>query len=214
MFSCALAAALIAGVQVARADMDGPTPAPTFGKPAIWSVDWTPAGSSKAPLAALDLSAASASAVVSQDPAPPARRKVVELSDAYYTRLKIHKIASLATLPLFVTQVVLGQKLYNGTAGIDVRNAHRAVAISIGSLFVVNSVTGVWNLVEAHKDPNGRSRRLIHGLLMLGADAGFVATGIMAPYHGVGGNRVNHRRMALISVGVATAGYLYMLLTR
>jgi hypothetical protein len=82
LFFCALAAALIAGVQVARADVDGPTPAPTFGKPAIWSIDWTPARPSKAPPAALDLSAATASAAISQDPMPPARPKAVELGDA------------------------------------------------------------------------------------------------------------------------------------
>jgi hypothetical protein len=129
--------------------------------------------------------------------------------------MKIHKMASLATLPLFATQVFLGERLNNGTAGSGVRNAHTAVACGVGGLFAVNSVTGVWNLVEARKDPDRRSRRLIHGLVMLAADAGFAATRMMAPDDDDGGgNRVNHRRMALTSVGVATAGYLYMLLTR
>jgi hypothetical protein len=90
---------------------------------------------------------------------------------------------------------------------------------SIAGLFAVNSVTGVWNMVEARNDPNGKTRRLVHGILMLGADAGFVATGMMAPSdHEDGGNYSNdksaHRNVALASMGMATAGYLYMLFTR
>jgi len=41
-------------------------------------------------------------------------------------------------------------------------------------------MTGVWNLGEAMKDPNHKTKRMAHGLMMLGADAGFVATGLMA----------------------------------
>ena len=48
------------------------------------------------------------------DPQAPTPRPVaVEYSDAYYTRAKIHKYASFATLPLFATEVALGQTIYN-----------------------------------------------------------------------------------------------------
>ena len=114
-------------------------------------------------------------------PAPAPRPVAFEYSDGYYTRLKIHKWASFATLPLFATQVVLGQKLYNGDASDSVRSAHNAVAVGTGVLFGVNTVTGVWNMVEGRKDPNRKTAVKVHGILMLLADAGFAATGFMAP---------------------------------
>jgi hypothetical protein len=136
-----------------------------------------------------------------------------DYSDAYEVRRRIHVYASLATLPLFATQAVLGQKLYDGGSS-GMRDAHTALGIGIGSLFGVNTVTGVWNMWEARKDPNGRNRRLIHGLTMLGADAGFVATGMLAPGDEGGGNRSLHRTVALTSMAVATGSYLFMLFTR
>ena len=52
-------------------------------------------------------------------PAKPAdtgdtRPKAIEYSDAYYTRLTIHRYASYAELPLFATEYALGQKILNG----------------------------------------------------------------------------------------------------
>ncbi len=50
---------------------------------------------------------------------------------------------------------------------------------------------------------------------MLGADAGFVATGMLAPNkEGEGGNRSTHRAVAYTSMGVATVSYLMMLFGR
>ena len=44
------------------------------------------------------------------------RQHPVQLSDGYYTRLKIHKIASYATNPPFIAQYAAGQELYqNGS---------------------------------------------------------------------------------------------------
>jgi hypothetical protein len=107
--------------------------------------------------------------------------------------------------------------LYNGTASDSVKTWHGVFAGSIAGLFAVNSVTGVWNLMEARHDPNGKTRRMVHGILMLGADAGFVATGLMAPgeHESVDNNdKAAHRNVALASMGMATASYLYMLFTR
>jgi hypothetical protein len=75
-------------------------------------------------------------------------------------------------------------------------------------------VTGVWNLVEARKDPVHRTRRWVHGLMMLGADAGFVATAALGPEseHGeTDGSRSTHRAVAFTSIGLATTSYLIML---
>ena len=81
-------------------------------------------------------------------------------SDAATTRgSKIHRWASYATIPLFATEWVLGQKLYNFTGGQGVKTAHGWVAGGLAGLFGVNTVTGVWNLMEARKDPNGRTKR-------------------------------------------------------
>jgi hypothetical protein len=73
-------------------------------------------------------------------------------------------------------------------------------------------VTGVWNLWEGRQNPAGRTRRLVHALLMLGSDAGFMTTGLLAPTNDGGGNRPLHKTVAITSMGVASAGYLLMLL--
>jgi len=147
----------------------------------------------------------------------------IEYSDAYAVRLEIHKIASYATIPLFVLQYIAGQQLLNGRGsdgfgrGFGERERegagglagwHGALASGIGALFAVNTITGGWNLIEARKDPEGRAWRTIHGVLMLVADAGFVATGISASE----GSSVNtHRTLALSSMGVALVSYVMML---
>jgi hypothetical protein len=147
-----------------------------------------------------------------QTPAP--RVATVEYSDAYKTRAKIHKYASFATLPLFATEVAISQSLYsNATDGK--RSAHIALGAALGGLFAVNTVTGAWNMWEARKDPNGRTRRLVHGLLMLAADAGFALTPAVAPNRDsldYFNQRSTHRTVALTSIGIATAGYLTMVI--
>jgi hypothetical protein len=152
--------------------------------------------------------------------APPA--VAVEYSDAYRTRAKIHKIASFTTLPLFAAEGIVGSKLYNarinGEDTSTLKSTHLALATGIGGLFAVNSVTGVWNLVEARKDPNRGHLPLIHSLLALGADASFVATAAITPGDDHEGgslsasNRGTHRTMAFTSMGLATASYLVMLI--
>ena len=151
---------------------------------------------------------------------PPAlqpRPRAFEYSDGYRTRLKIHKYASFATVPVFVAQFAVGQKLYNGTGSDSTRSLHTALAAATGALFGVNTVTGVWNLSEGRKDPNHRSKKLVHGILMMAADGGFVATAAMAPHlhrrDGTSGgvSPATHRAIALTSMGVASVSYLMML---
>jgi hypothetical protein len=163
-----------------------------------------------------------AQAVADPQPAPRPRPMAVEYSDGYRTRLKIHKYASFATLPLFIAQFAVGQKLYNGTGSDGTRSVHGALAAGTGVLFGVNTVTGVWNLAEGRKDPSHRTKRMVHGILMAVADAGFVATGLMTPDRegrefgleggGGGTSQSTHRTVALASMGVATVGYLMMLI--
>ena len=147
----------------------------------------------------------------------PVQPGPIYYSRAYDTRAKIHKYASFTTLPLVAGEFVLGQSLFD-SPGDAKKSAHVAIGTAIGGLFAVNSVTGVWNLVQSRKDPNRGHLPLIHSLLMLGADAGFVATAAITPGDGDGGssslssNKSTHRAMAFTSMSLATASYLIMLI--
>lgn len=152
----------------------------------------------------------------SADPDP--EPQLVEYSDAYFTRLTIHRWASYLTLPLFVSEYVVGQKLINGT-GDNLKGVHGALASGIGGLFVVNTITGGLNAIEARKDPAEKNRRTLHTVLMLLSDAGFVATGMLAneregegsQYGAYTVNNKNHRNMAIASMATALIGYSIML---
>ena len=149
------------------------------------------------------------------------RLKAVTYSNGYEVRAKIHKYAGIATLPLFVAEAVVGEKLYGRTdsESDSLRSVHSGLAAGIGVLFGVNTVTGVWNFLEDRKHHSGNKKKLIHSILMLAADAGFVATAAMAPSgddaeSGTRSDVSTHRAVAYGSMGVATAGYLYMLLAK
>jgi hypothetical protein len=153
---------------------------------------------------------ASIATAVAQQPPP---KVAFEYSDAYQTRAKIHKAASLTILPLFAAEGFIGQSLFNNPTD-GKKTAHLVVATGIGALFGLNTVTGLPNLIQARKDPQGRGRRLAHGLLMLAADGGFFATALTGPGddRDEGGSRSMHRAIAFTSIGMATAGYLIMLI--
>jgi hypothetical protein len=163
-------------------------------------------------ISALTVIAASVDPVV----ADTGRPRAIEYSNGYYTRLSIHRYASYAELPLFAAEYALGQRILNGQrtgdfASSGTRSAHKVVAGGLGVLFAVNTITGAWNLYEARHDPEGRTRRELHALSMLLADAGFLWTASLAGdarESQDGANR--HRNAALLSIGVATASTLMM----
>lgn len=111
---------------------------------------------------------------------PPPPPPLTHYSNGYYTRLMIHRVAAFAILPLFAAQFIAGREIFNkGTAAPQwAQKAHNPLAVAVSGLFAVNTVTGVWNLWDARHDSSGRLLRTVHGVLMLIADAGFVATGI------------------------------------
>jgi hypothetical protein len=164
-------------------------------------------------------SLAVAAAALAADP-QGARPVAIEYSDAHETRAKIHKYVSWAALPLMATEFVLGEQLYNDPNSLNSssRGVHGAVGAGLIGVFGVQGVTGVWNLVESNQAP-GRTKRLVHGLMMLAAEGGFVAAAVTAPGHGRNGlvtfdaDKATHRDIAIVSLGVGTAGYLLMLLT-
>jgi hypothetical protein len=166
------------------------------------------------PIADFLAAEASAADIVSpQDERPVA----IEYSEGHETRAKIHKYASWATLPLLGTEYWLGQKLYDDPNRTDLRGVHGGVGAALIGFFSVQSVTGVWNLLES-RDAPGHKKRLVHGLIMLAAEGGLVAAAATAPGNGrndtnLASSRSTHRNIAVVSIGVGTGGYLLMLLT-
>lgn len=146
--------------------------------------------------------------------APASRDTVFEYSPAYYKRLDIHRVGSYAMLPLFAFQYLAGSQLYDKSSDAPgwAKTGHGIAATGVAALFAVNTVTGIMNLYEGRKDPDDRKRKVFHAVMMLAADAGFAATGILADRaESSPDDRDLHRAVALTSVGVATIGYLSML---
>lgn len=136
---------------------------------------------------------------------------VFEYSKAYYRRLDVHRAASYTMLPLFALQMIAGNQLYRmSDAAPDwAKVGHRVGATGAAALFTLNTVTGLQNLYEARPDPEGRGRRTLHAVMMLAADAGFIATGVLSEKaEGSADDRRMHRTVALSSIGIATIGYL------
>jgi len=151
-----------------------------------------------------------------QDTQPKKRRRAVQYSDAYYTRLQIHRVGSWLELPVFGAEYWLGQKLINDAPPADwVKPTHTTVAAVLGGLFVVNTVTGVANLYESRASTDDRVLVWTHSALMLAADAGFVVTAAVSgdAHHSVAGQD-HHRSGALTSIGIATVGTLLMWVKR
>ena len=82
-------------------------------------------------------------------------------------------------------------------------------AAGIGALFTVNTITGVWALWDQRQNQDGRARRWVHSLLMLGSDAGFAWTGIKLAHDAKNSqdSRNQHRKVAYISMGAALTSY-------
>ncbi len=142
------------------------------------------------------------------------RRRAVRLSDAYYTRMKIHKLSSLTMLPLFAFEYAAGDQLMKKSSSAPswAKDYHGLVAGAIGGLFTVNTLTGALNWWETRNQESGFAWRTAHGALMLLADAGFVATGALADAaeNSIDTRRM-HKTMALTSISLASVSYLMML---
>jgi hypothetical protein len=216
------AASLLTAVTVSAAE---PTPVTQLMPPArkdIWKVCWmSPCDQTVSSGIVHSELSADRPVVADQNASHPPRPVAIQYSDGYQLRRKIHRYASFATLPLFAIEFALGQSMFNTTPADDSakRGLHAAIGVGIIGLFGVNTVTGAWNLFgEGRKDPNHRTLRLVHGLLMMAADAGFVATATSGPNsrnprHALTyeTDKVTHRNLGIASISVGTAGYLLML---
>jgi hypothetical protein len=149
------------------------------------------------------------------DTTPRRRPRAVEVSEAYATRLRIHRYASYTMIPLFALQTIAGNQMYQ-TGSSDpawAKSVHSLGAAGLGALFTVNTVTGAWNLWESRGVSEGRTVKLVHSALMLASDAGFTYAGIKLGPEAKNSfsKRQEHRRVAYISMGGALAGYAVML---
>ena len=144
------------------------------------------------------------------------KRALVEYSEWYGRRLAIHRTLSWAMIPLFAVSYYTGDRLArDGRANspASVRALHPYAATGAAAVFGVNTVTGLWNVWAARRDPEGRTRRIIHSALFLIADAGFAYAGSIGREGREDGEvRDRHRAIALSSMGVSTAGWLIMLI--
>jgi hypothetical protein len=160
--------------------------------------------------------AARNAAVAEQDTTPRRRPRVVELSEGYELRLRIHRYASYTMIPLFAAQSIAGNQMYQ-SGGRDpawAKSLHTVGAGGLAALFTVNTVTGVWNAWESRGVSEGRTARLIHATLMLASDAGFAYAGAKLGPEATrsGAKRDEHRKVAMISMSAALAGYATMLI--
>ena len=145
---------------------------------------------------------------------PTVRRPhAISYSDQYYTRLTVHRYASYAMLPLFAAEYALGQNLINDANPSSwIKPTHTGVALGIGALFAVNTVTGALNLWESRDDPSNRGLRITHTVLMLASDAGFAITGALTPtkhsfdFNEIQSSRTRHKNWAIGSMAVSTVG--------
>jgi hypothetical protein len=74
----------------------------------------------------------------------PRRRRAVEYSDEYYSRLQLHRWGSWLEFPVFGAEYWLGQKLMSRdeTPASWVKPTHAVVAGALGGLFALNTITG------------------------------------------------------------------------
>lgn len=146
------------------------------------------------------------------------RRKAYEYSSGYTLRNTIHRRLSYAMLPLFAMSYFSGDQILE--KGKDApswaRSMHRPAATGSAFLFGANTITGGWNLIEGRRDPNGRTKRILHSVLFMGASAGFVYSGTKLANEAEQSSekRRQHRDVNLVSMGVSTASWLLMLVHR
>jgi hypothetical protein len=170
------------------------------------------------------LAAQLVAAVPSDTPPPPAsptrqRVKAIEVSDWYNRRLVIHRALSYTVIPLFGFQAVAGNQIWvaGSAAPAWARTGHRYGAATIAGVFTVNTITGLWNLWDSRKVPQGRALRLMHATSMLVADAGFTWAGAKLSEQAERdmSKRRLHRTVAITSMGITlTSGLLMKFLNR
>jgi hypothetical protein len=156
------------------------------------------------------LTSAAVGVRLAEDTVPRRRRKSIEVSDAYETRLRIHRIGSYLVYPLFIAQAVAGNQVFKGSRDAPgwAKTTHRVGASALAGVFTVNTITGLWNLWDSREVEQGRTKRTLHTLLMLASDAGFTYAGVKLSEEAETSDekRREHRTMAYGSMAATLAG--------
>lgn len=144
--------------------------------------------------------------------------RAVEYSDFYNKRLTLHRYLSFAMLPLFAGSYLTGDQIIRKADAAPkwATDLHAPFATATAAVFTLNTITGLWNLWDSRKDPAGRTKRIVHGLLFMAANAGFTYAGTTLANQAEtdGGKRNLHRTVALASMGVSVGSWALMLLTK
>jgi hypothetical protein len=139
------------------------------------------------------------------------RTRAVEYSGFYQARLKVHRILSWSVIPLFIGSYVTGDQIlkHRNDPPEWATKLHKPFAIATGSVFAVNTVTGLWNLWDSRKNPAGQTKRTVHSLLFIAASAGFTYAGTSLARDAVNREDRNrfHRQVALASMGVSVVSW-------
>ncbi len=144
-----------------------------------------------------------------------ARTRAVEYSGFYQARLRVHRILSYTMIPLFIGSYVTGDQIlkHRNDPPEWATKLHRPFAIATGTVFAVNTITGVWNLWDSRKNPVGQTKRTVHSLLFLAASAGFTYAGTSLAHDAK--NHEDwyhfHRTVAVASMGVSVLSWGMML---
>jgi hypothetical protein len=162
--------------------------------------------------------------VVPSDTPPPVvtprpRPRAIEVSDWYHRRLVVHRWLAYTSLPAFGFQYAAGQQIWSKgpAAPAWARTGHRIGAATLGGIFTVNTVTGLWNLWDSRAVTEHRGLRYMHALSMLVADAGFTYAGAVLSEQAERDfeKRRQHRAVALTSIGISvTSGVLMKVLNK
>ena len=141
--------------------------------------------------------------------------RAVEYSGFYQARLKLHRILSYSMIPLFIGSYVSGDAILRNRNDPPkwATTLHKPFAIATGAVFTVNTFTGLWNLWDSRKNPEGQVKRTIHSLLFIAATAGFTYAGTSLARDAVNREDRNrfHRQVALASMGVSVVSWGMML---
>ncbi len=147
------------------------------------------------------------------------RKKAFVYSDAYTTRVTLHRRLAWTMLPLFAASYFSGNELLKAAgegrpSASWARNVHGPAATGSAILFGANALTGSVNLWEGKGDPNGRVRRVLHSVLFMAASGGFVYAGTKLANDAEQSQdlRIKHRNIAIASMGVSTFSWLIMLI--
>lgn len=137
--------------------------------------------------------------------------RAVEYSGFYNARLKLHRALSFTMIPLFIGSYVTGDQIlrHRNNPPKWATDLHKPFAIATGSVFAVNTITGLWNLYDSRHNDVGKVKRTVHSLLFIAATAGFTYAGTSLAKDAKAGEDPSHfhRTVALASMGVSVLSW-------